>query len=503
MFHFIKAAVQRIYAATRIMLRGEHYDAATNDGRNDAHFRNARDVPPILANTHETRKRMRIKARYEADNNCYLGGLIETLAVDTIGYVLPALQVLTPDAKFNSFVEEEWRKWNEFEAVNLSEKLRILDRSTRTDGESFTLMVTDRFTESKTGYSLNVVIIPASRVTDQSLTILNPIIERKTVDSEGIEYTQTLINDDGVIVDANTGTPVEFKVVPILDEVQGYSLIQSNGVTVSARYMKQWFRPKWPGQFRGTCEVAAALPLYAQLRRFDIATMTSAEVTAMISGVMKTTNPANDEPPEIKAGTELGLVPGSLIATPDGWEPVAFPSNQPLSSYEMFVYMILRQAGRLLNVPFGIVAGDHSKYNYSSARLDVTDYDERKRYDRHQLKIKQLNPIVNEWMLELAKMRPDVARFLETTGIPYTWSFTNRPSIDPLKDASVDDMRLKNGTTTYADVYATQGKDWEQQFEQAKKERAKIVEGGLQFTVIPEVTPQQMQEETVVPSIPA
>lgn len=482
MFHFINKFVRRVKLAARLMLRGEHYDSATYDNRNDRHFANARDLPPIVTNNYDTRKKLRVRARYEADNNCYLSGLCNTLATDVVGYVLPSLQVLTPDAKLNAFIEAEWKKWSEFESVNLCEKLKMMDRASRTDGESFLMMVSDRYTESKTGYSLNVVIIPASRVTDQSLVNFNPIEKRKMSDEEGIVTEYTVINDDGVIVDATTGRPIEFKVIPLVDEVQGLtSLIQSNSVTVSARYMKQWFRPKWPGQFRGVCEVAPALPLYAQLRRFDIATMTSAEVAAMIAGVMKTTNPANDEPPEIAPGTELGLVPGSLIAAPDGWEPVAFPSNAPLSTYEMFVYMVLRQIGRLLDVPFGIVAGDHSKYNYSSARLDVTGYDEGKKYDRKQLEIRALNPVAEEFLFELSKLRPDVARYLETEGIPYGWNFTNRPSIDPAKDASVDDIRLKNGTITLAEIYSAKGKDWEEALEQRAKESKKIAELGLVF----------------------
>jgi capsid protein len=475
----IRSTYKRLKFAARVLFRGEYYDNISVDRRNDNHFANASDLPPYLTNTYQARMKFRVRARYEADNNCYLGGLIDTLATDVIGYVLPTLQVLTDNADLNTFIEGEWKSWNEYRGVNLLEKLKIMERCTRIDGESFPMMVTDDDALEKTGYGLNLVVIPQSRVTNQSWKVFNDVTIRESV-RDGITYRQQLLNDDGIIIDLRTGNPVEFQVTPILNELQ-LNLIESNPVTVSARYMLQWYRPKWAGQFRGICEVGAALGLYAQLRRFDIATLTSAEIGAMLAGVMKTTNPPNDEPPEIKAGTELGLVAGSLIALPDGWDAAPFPANQPLSTYEMFTNVILRQIGRLLNVPFGIVAGDHSKYNYSSARLDVTGYDESKKYDRKQLQIRILNPIFSEWIIELAKSRPDVGRIWETVGIRYSWNFTNRPSIDPLKDAMVDDLRLKNGTDTYANIYSTRGMDYEEQFKQIQKERVKLSENNLTF----------------------
>jgi hypothetical protein len=54
-----------------------------------------------------------------------------------------------------------------------------------------------------------------------------------------------------------------------------------------------------PGQLRGVTPLAPALPIFAQLRRFTQATLTAAEVAAMIAGVMESELPAGSADPAV------------------------------------------------------------------------------------------------------------------------------------------------------------------------------------------------------------
>jgi len=487
MFDSIKRSARKVFhrlsASAAVMLRGQHYDNATTTVENERHWNRARDLPPITINNPAARQKLRERARYEEDNNGYCGGMVSTLATDVVGYVAPTPQVLTDDSDLKRFIEEEWKQWSESPVVNLPEKLHVLDRARRTDGESFLLFINDTVqTLSDTGYSLNAVVIPQSRVSDPHWNNWTQV-ETKEVEFNGSTVTLDLINDDGVVVNAATGQPFEFKVTDVIDEVRGFTpgLMGANLRTVPARFMKQWFRPKRPGQFRGICEIGASLGLFAQLRRYGLATLGAAEIAAMMTVLLKTNLPADDngQPANLKPFSAQDFERNMVTAMPDGWDVTQLKAEQPVTAYDAFVRAVLREIGRVLDMPYGIIAGDHSSYNYSSARLDVTGYDERMKYDRGQLAIKILNPLFYEFLLEMAQIRPDIARALEANKIKYQWKYTNRPSIDPAKDASVDDMRLKNGSTTLSEVFAARGLDWREQLEQQAKEKEIILKLGL------------------------
>jgi len=76
--------------------------------------------------------------------------------------------------------------------------------------------------------------------------------------------------------------------------------------------------------------------------------------------------------------------------------------------------------------------------------------------------------------------------------LPHQWFWDGTEHVDPAKEASAQEKRLKNNTTTLADEYAKQGKDWEVQLRQRAKEKQLMEELGLSAT---EVAPEAQQEE--------
>lgn len=461
----LEAQVKELRSTVTSLMRAG-YDAAKITSENSKHFRDSAEQAPAIMNDRNTRYILRSRARYEADNNGYMGGLASTLAIDTIGYTYPRLRVLVADKGIKTFIEEEWVRFVEHPFMNLSAKLRIADETRLIEGESFPTMFTDQELEDETDYSINLAIIPPSRVCDN------------TYYGDGF-IGGSYYNDDGAIVNLKTGRPREFMVSSVESEIRGYSLTESNQ-SISSKYMLQWFNPRRAGQFRGVSEFTPVIPLYAQLRRYGLATLTAAEFAACFAGVMSTKNtPLENGPTLVKDWTKFEVQRGMLLSLPDGWDATQFDAKHPMQSQEMFVNLVLREIGRTLDVPFGIVAGDSSKYNYSSAQLDYRGYEERRKYDKKQLSIRIMNLFFKEWLLELCKRDPRINRVQETEGIFYSWSFANRPSSDPSRDADAEEKRLSQNSTTLDEVYAARGLDWEEALEQRKKENEKLLELGL------------------------
>lgn len=441
------------------------YDASKNTPENRKHWENADDKPPALSNSAVVRQKLRMRAGYERDNNPYCSGMVSTLATDTIGYEAPKPQVNTNDSGFNSLLEDEWENWSTHCLVNLPEKLRIMDEGRRVEGENFLMISTDYEIEYETNIAIGITNIAAGRVTDYST-------------NSGLVYNG-IYNDDGVLIDTRTSRPVGYKVTELSEDIMyGGATFSSKRDFVPARYCLHWFAPRRASQFRGICEITPSLSLFAYLRRYDLATLTAAETAALLAGVMKTTG-TTVESAQVIEWTETELQRGTLMTLPDGWDAVQFKPEQPISPYEMFVNCILRQIGRAMDMPFGVVAGDSSRYNYSSARLDYTGYDERLKYDRKQLSIRVLNKLWNEWIREMAKVDPRVWRVYDKQRIPVTWQFTKRPSIDPEKDARTATEKITNGTSNLAIECAKDGHNWEEVAIQRSRELKKLKELGL------------------------
>lgn len=465
----------RIVRALRMLLLGQHYDGASNNPTDHKHWLAAKDDPPAVTNTLETRIKLRSRANYEADNNGYLGGLVDDLATDTVGYTPPKPQVLTDNDKINTLIEEQWKDWSEHRHVNLHAKLRILDRSKYLDGECFLYQNYDNDVESATGIGLNVDTLPARRVTDS------------TNYGSGAIEKGNLYNDDGVVIDLFKKRPVEYRVSTAIDGVYG-ALSQTSYTKVNANYMWQWYKPRKPEQYRGVCEVQASLPLYGFMRRFTLATISAAELAAEFAAILKTTNPVSDGAMSLTSWADFPIKRGMMTSLPDGWDISQFDPKHPAANYEMFINMILREVGRILSVPFGIVALDSSKYNFASGRLDYTAYAERLKYDRSQLAIRILNPLMEAFLMELGLLYPAVWLAAQRGKIRYSWNFTSRPTINPVDDATANEKDYLNGFTTLSEIYSARGVDWSEALTQRKKELTKMSELGLK-PVVPAAGP--------------
>ena len=435
------------------------YDAAVTTHDNRRHWTNADALSADAAASSDVRRTLRNRARYEVANNSYAKGIVLTLANDTIG-TGPRLQMLTGDDRVNRSVEREFETWAL--ETGLAEKLRTLRMARAQDGEAFAVLVNNPVLEHTV--KLDLRLIEADQVTSSLAQIL---------DSREV---------DGIRLDS-FGNPKAYRV---LKEHPGGSAWSFSSVssTVPASHMIHVFRQDRPGQHRGIPEITPALPLFAQLRRFTLAVLAAAETAADFAAVIYTDAPPNGEAEAVEPMDMVELEKRMATVLPWGWKLGQISAEQPATTYAEFKKEILNEIARCLNMPFNVAAGNSSGYNYASGRLDHQTYFKSIRVDQAFLAARVLDRVLGAWLWEFAL---EVGALLNVPFYgsprilpPHQWFWDGMEHVDPAKEATAQEKRLKNHTTTLAHEYAKQGIDWEDALRQRAKEKALMRKLGLE-----------------------
>jgi capsid protein len=254
---------------------------------------------------------------------------------------------------------------------------------------------------------------------------------------------------------------------------------------VPADSMIHWFRPSRPGQHRGVAEVAPALRLFGQLRRYTEAVCAAAETAADFAGFLRTNSPAA-EVDEVDAFAEMEIQKRAMVTLPDGWTFEQLKAEQPTSTYAMFKREIVNEMARCLQLPYNVAALDSSSYNYASGRMDHQVYASNIRVYRDELERVMLDRVLAAWVAEatLAGILPEgTPPFSEWN---WAWQWDGKEHVDPAKEAAAAQTRLMTHTTTLAAEYAKQGKQWDVELRQRASEVALMKELGLFIDMLPD-----------------
>jgi lambda family phage portal protein len=458
--------------ATRRLVRGR-YDAAQHSDNSRKHWAMADGLSARAANSAEVRRVLRNRSRYEVANNSYAKGIVLTLANDVIG-TGPRLQMLGLSAVDNRRIEREFATWAQ--AIGLADKLRTLRIARAQDGESFAILTDNPALQSRV--TLDLRLVEAEQVTTPDLAIVR---EARGVD--GLRFDRW-------------GNVVEYHV---LREHPGGRLLRVGGGydRLPAAAMIHDFRSERPGQARGIPEITPALPLFAMLRDYSLATLDAAKAAAYFAGILYTDAPANGEAEDVEPMDAIELERNMLMTMPGGWKLGQVRSEHPTATYAEFKHEILNEIARCLNMPFNIAAGNSSGYNYASGRLDHQTYFKAIRVDQAHIEQVILDRIFAAWVREAVLIEgylPQRLR-LTTTDWSHQWFWDGNEHVDPAKEANAQATRLANHTTTLADEYAKRGQDWETQLRQIAKERALMDELGLSPDDVQPAEPETADEE--------
>jgi len=440
------------------------YDAAER-GDDYKHWSNADAFAADAALSPMVRRTMRNRARYERANNSYLAGISATLANDLIG-TGPRLQLDIGDDDAARQVERLFFDWGWL--VDLPAKLRTMREALVTDGEAFALMISNPRLD---GVQLDLRLVEAEMVAtptelmSQSITPEGNTVDGMEFDAVGNVVAYQVLNyHPGSNFRVNT---LEFQRVP-------------------ASQMVHWFKASRPGQHRGVPEVAPALKLFGQLRRYTEAVIAAAETAADLAAFIHSNSPAA-EVDEVDAFAALEISKRTLTTLPEGWDISQLKAEQPTTQYPSFVRCILNEIARCLQLPYNVAALDSSSYNYASGRMDHQVHAMNQRVERDQLERTMLDRVLAAWVNEAT-----LAGILPASLPPFSewnwgWVWDGKDHVDPAKEANAAETRLRTHTTTLAAEYARQGKRWDVELRQRAAEVALQKELGLFVDFTPEV----------------
>lgn len=428
------------------------YDAAQSTPENIQYWASSDSLSADAANSLDVRTKLRNRARYEVANNSYAKSMVQTIANYVIGNG-PKLQVLTDDSRLNEEVEKRWAEyaWQ----VKCAQKLRTITKARMQDGEGVLRFMTNPKLSG-------VQVEPRPLETDRIST--PGAIQEGHVD--GIELDEL-------------GNPERYHV---LKRHPGGEVLFSHDSdakdAVSADQLVLWFRHDRPEQHRGVPEITPALPLFAQLRRYTLAVIRAAETAADVAAVLETNSPPGGEAEYLERLDQFPLDRGTFMSLPAGWQLGQVEAEQPTTGYAEFKREILAEACASMLMPYNVGAMDSADYNYASGRLDHQGFFRAIDVLQGDCAREVMDPWLRQWYSE-AKAEYGIDGPDEMP--PYRLFWRKREHVDPDKESKSQERRLKNKTTTYAEEYAADGKDWEEEFEQRAREERKAEELGIRL----------------------
>lgn len=429
----------------------------------------------------DTRRILRMRSRYEYQNNSYARGVIQCLANDTIGNG-PRLRYASTDDRLNSRIERDFTAWAE--SVCLGEKLRAVRIARARDGEAFVLLAQNP--TLRTNVKLDLSLIDADRVagdmggSPSSATELTADTRIYPVTVDGIAYDQY-------------GNPVSYRVL-VSHPCDG-NLAEERAMLIPAANMIHVFRADRAEQHRGVPELAAALPLFAKLRRYTNAVVASAEKAAEYGGILYTEHPTDGTCAQIEPMDAVTLDVNQLTTMPEGWKMDELYVKAPIATYADFKKEMLSEIGAAMGIPYAIVAGTSAGYTYASAKLDHQTYFRVLRNERGFVEDSILNRLFEWWLREWSLANPDAEAEgtrsdatdeesaadlpppISTWNASWLWPMFD--NIDMLTAARVQSIAINNKTTTLATEYARQGKNWRTELAQFEKEQRFLSKLGI------------------------
>lgn len=446
--------------AIRSVIRGS-YDSVKRTPENTRHWQWADHRAADSSSNPSVRIALRSQSRYELhENNSYGRGMVETVVSDTIG-TGPRLQITQFSRSLNQEIEKSWSQWAC--AIGLTDKLSTIRTAKLVDGEAVIRFINNLTVEDAVQLDLQLIECDQLR---------SPRFELETSEN----YV------DGVHLD-RFGNPYAYDILrhhPGADYWYGANTLDFD--TYSYEQVVHAFRAFRPGQHRGIPEFAPALPLFAFLRRFTLATVSAAETAAAVSQVIETDAPIPEElETEYAASTfekYLDTIPidrNSATVLPNMWKLKQFAAEHPTTTYKMFKRELIGEIGRCLGIPVNIAASDSGESNYSSARFDWLGYERIIKREQEFLSRVIMDRIFAEWLLEasLAGSIPQraanlIVRQYDLFGrrgmankIEHAWYWDGLRDADAKDAADAQKIRLQNGSTHRAREYAVQGLDIE------------------------------------------
>ena len=413
-------------------------------------WQNAVRANDVSINDRERLQALRDLARGEKRNNPHMQGVIHKIVNETIG-TGPRLSIepLTISDRSMRAAERVEKLWEQYNArCCFSELLRLMVEERITAGETFAVVQANRTLP----VPIEVRVFEGEQIQSGEYFYedFDPFTSRRANRNDG--------RVDGINFDAagNVASYSLLKCHPYGTRYNYIDMDRRKYKTVDADLVWHWFRKDRPSQYRGVPEVAPMLEIYSRLRRFVESKVIQEELRAKVMGALKTSFAPDSGCMDLgDSPIDMLIGDGQFTSLPDGWELQLFNLDVTGEGVQAFVRTMLSWATQALLVPWNIVAGDSSDYNFASGRLDHALFYNYVKIQRQQIQKHFLDWFINEhWfpMARLAKELPGDLGLFKTV-----WYWDRREPIDENKQANADKTLLEAGLLDETAYWADRG----------------------------------------------
>lgn len=434
------------------------------------------------------RKLVGMRAEDLVASDAHAAGLVDTMAVNTVGVGLnPQSRVdatrlgLSPEEAeaFQASAERAWKIWS-----------READAGGRMNFAGIQYLNIRSMLEHGEFLTLPLMLKRPGRTFSLALQDVHPQRLATPLDKTSDKSLRS-----GVVL-GECREPLGYYIANPLDGFLTTSLDSSQ-----YRYYPAWrghrpqvlhrFFSKEPEQIRGESILAPAMKGFRDLSDYLDYELVANVITSMFPLFIETSDAAGVAASlvdETGAGCQRYQTyeAGQVLYGEPNQKPHLLSANRPGNSFPVFVERVLRSLGASAGMPYELLTKDFSKTNYSSARAALNEAWKVFRLYRSWLRdlfCQQIWELVIEeaWlkdMLDLPSSAPDFydARHDYCTA---EWIGPSRGYVDPVKEMTADIAGMEAGVLTMADVIAERGGNWEAVVAQRAREKSVIDQAGL------------------------
>jgi lambda family phage portal protein len=244
------------------------------------------------------------------------------------------------------------------------------------------------------------------------------------------------------------------------------------------------------GQTRGKPILSPVLPRFRMLSDYQRNEMKTAVVNSMIAAFIKSpmngqqlldifggqtrsSEAAFSEYQKSRAAYDTQLEGGAVIPLYPGDEIQSFAPNRPPTVYRDFVETIAREIGVGMNLPYELVMKDFSKTSYAAVRAALMEAWRFFAGRRQWMTNNWLQPVYELWLEEaIDRGLVEAPDFYENRAAycEAWWIGAAKGYVDPVREVSAAESRMRIGVSTLEREAAEQGLDWEEVLEQRAHE---------------------------------
>ncbi|MEO1526719.1 MAG: phage portal protein [Planctomycetota bacterium] len=427
------------------------WEAARTTRLNEAHWAGSTPADtPLDVDIHEDLSTLRQRTRHEYHNNPHVEGCVATHAVDVVGAEGPRLEVISDNDNFNNRVEAYWREWSEIcdytGQMGLPELLQTRVRQYWFDGNH----VSQDTNAKRTSTRFQAWDFPSTyRIHDITPTRMQTPFAMMGDASVAFGIRR---DDDGV--------PLTYYFQK--RKPHGASWLQTGEFEqVDAQFVDHNFLHHDPEQSIGYPLLSSALDTIAQIRDYDTHVMDAADLAASMSGWFVNRDPDGEKfQATNNDGDPIGFSVAEkrrvMRASPNGWDVVFPPSNQPTAEYVGHRKERQAEIGRAAAMPLMLIRLDSSGHNYSSARFDSGNYRRQLQNWQSWIARRSLFPMVRILVRDL-QLAGELRR--PPRGVRYVFHWDPPAEVDPMKSRGEEKIGLGNKTLSFHEACLRNGKD--------------------------------------------